>query len=116
MATHSIPRNVKGEGRILFIFTAKSLIFSAVGLGVGLLINAMFSFIVKSFYVKLAIDILFAGIGYAIATLKVPDSPRFEITKKAGGEKIDEVILRAIKFKLQKKRIYVYTKEEKNYE
>ena len=30
MATYEIPRNVKGESRILFIFTTKSLIYSAV--------------------------------------------------------------------------------------
>ncbi|MDO5556010.1 MAG: hypothetical protein Q4G09_05125 [Clostridia bacterium] len=28
MATHQIPRNVSGEGRILFIFSTKALIYS----------------------------------------------------------------------------------------
>lgn len=114
MATHNIPRDVKGEGRILFIFTTKSLIFAVVGLIIGLLITSIFSFIVKAFYIKLIIDVLFAAIGYGIATLKIPESSRFEITRKNGGERIDDVILRAIKFKAQKRRIYVYTKEEKN--
>lgn len=114
MATHSIPRDVKGEGRIVFIFTTRSLIFSAIGLVIGLLVSSLIGIIFPQFYVKLIICLTFAAIGYAMATLKIPDSPRFEITKKAGGERIDEIIIRAIKFKLQKRRIYVYTKEEKN--
>lgn len=52
-------------------------------------------------------------IGFAISTFKIPESNNFELTKKAGGESIDEVIIRAIKFKRKKNRIYVYTKEEK---
>ena len=31
MGTYNVPRNVKGEGRILFIFTTKSLIYSSRG-------------------------------------------------------------------------------------
>ena len=31
MGTHMIPRNTKGENRILFIFSTKALIFTAVG-------------------------------------------------------------------------------------
>lgn len=30
MGTYYIPRNVKGEGRILFIFSGKSMIYTAV--------------------------------------------------------------------------------------
>lgn len=30
---YQIPRNVKGEGRILFIFSTKALIYSGVGAG-----------------------------------------------------------------------------------
>ena len=43
----------------------------------------------------------------------MPETNSFEITRKTGGERIDDVILRAIKFKMKKNRIYVYTKEEK---
>ena len=82
MATHNIPRDVKGEGRILFIFTTKSLIFAVGGLVIGLLISTLFSFMIKSFYIKLIIDVLFAARGYGIAMLKVPESNRFEITRK----------------------------------
>lgn len=31
MGTYNIPRNVKGEGRILFVFSGKSLIYTVVG-------------------------------------------------------------------------------------
>ena len=43
----------------------------------------------------------------------MPDSPAFEITRKASGANIDEAILRYIKFKQKKNRIYLYTKEGK---
>ena len=54
----------------------------------------------------------FGLIGFVIGTFKMPESANFEITKKTGGENIDEVILKAIKFKNKKNRIYLYTKEE----
>ena len=113
MAIHSIPRNLKGENRILIIFSTKALIYTVIGAIVGLGINTLlFSIIKASIYIKLAVLLFFAGIGFCIATLKMPDSGNFEITRKTGGEKIDEVIIRAIKFKLRKNRIYLYTKEE----
>ena len=31
MGTHMIPRDTKGEGRILFIFSTKAMIFTAIG-------------------------------------------------------------------------------------
>lgn len=58
--------------------------------------------------------ILFALIGFVIGTFKVPDSNTFEVTRKASGANIDEVIVRYIKFKQKKNRIYLYTKEGKN--
>ena len=42
----------------------------------------------------------------------MPDSKRFKITEKTGGEAIDDVIKRWFKFKMQKNKIYVYLKEE----
>lgn len=38
MGTYNLPRNVKGEGRILFVFTGKSLIYSVIAGGVGWLV------------------------------------------------------------------------------
>lgn len=64
-------------------------------------------------YVGIGITALLAVIGFVIATFKIPESATFEVTRKAGGEPIDEVIIRAIKFKQKKKRIYLYAKEGK---
>ena len=35
MGTYNLPRDVKGEGRILFIFTGKSMLYTAIGATVG---------------------------------------------------------------------------------
>ena len=43
MGTYYIPRNYKGETRILYIFTTKSLITTAIGDGVGALFFGLFS-------------------------------------------------------------------------
>ena len=37
MGTYYIPRNYRGESRILYIFTVKSLISTVIGAMVGLL-------------------------------------------------------------------------------
>lgn len=111
MGPYYIPRNVKDEGRILFIFTGKSMIYTAIGAAIGF----VFNLIISAFGVKLVgliVIALFALIGFAIGTFKVPDIGAFAFTKKVGGEAIDDVILRAIKFKKNKNRIYVYDKEE----
>ena len=63
--------------------------------------------------IGIAITLLCALIGYAIGMFKVPESNGLQITKKVGGENIDDAIKRYIKFKMNKKKIYVYTKEEK---
>lgn len=111
MQTYEIPRNYKGEGRILYIFSTKGLIYTSVGAGVGLI----FYFILKMLgfsMVGLIITLIFAAIGFAIGTLKVPESNAFEITKKTGGENIDDVILRWIRFKKNGNKIYIYKAEE----
>ena len=36
MGTYMIPRNTKGEGRILFIFSTKALIYTVVGGLIGM--------------------------------------------------------------------------------
>lgn len=113
MGTYNLPRNVKGEGRILFIFTGKSLIYAVVAGGVGLL----FYFILSLFKLNMIgfmIVAIFALIGFVIGTFKMPDISKFEFTKKTGGENIDDIIKRAIKFKTKGKKIYIYKEEEKN--
>ena len=112
MGTYNLPRNVKGEGRILFIFSTKGLITTCIGGAVGLLFYFMFSALGLNI-VGIIVTLIFAAIGYAIGMLKVPNTNGMEITRKTGGENIDDVIKRYIKFKTNKKKYYVYTKEEK---
>lgn len=112
MGTYNIPRNVKGEGRILFVFSTKSLITTCIGGVIGFFIYFIFN-LIRLGMIGMIIMAIFALIGYAIGMFKVPESAGLEITRKTGGENIDDVIKRYIKFKKNDKKIYVYTKEEK---
>ena len=111
MQTYEIPRNYKGEGRILYIFSTKGLIYTTVGAGIGLIFYFIFKMLGFSM-VGLIITVIFAAIGFAIGTLKVPETNSFEIAKKTGGENIDDVIMRWFKFRKNGKKIYVYKLEE----
>ena len=117
MSSYNIPRNVKGEGRILFVFSTKALIYTSIGAVVGSIFYFIFSLINMSTIGVLFI-LLFGLIGFVIATFKVPDTTVFEFTKKTGGENIDDVIKRYVKFKLQKGKIYIFDKDrtEEKYE
>jgi len=111
MGTYYIPRNYKGESRILYIFTVKSLITTAIGGAVG----SVFFLILSAAGLKLPGVIamaLFAVIGWAVGALNIPTVVAIPITKKIGGEPLGEIILRYIKFRKNRK-IYTYTKEEK---
>ena len=112
MGTYNLPRSVKGEGRILFIFSTKGLITTSIGGAVGLFFYAIFSSLGLRI-VGIIVTLLFAAVGYARGMVKVPNTNSMEITIKTGGENIDDVIKRYIKFKSNKKKYYVYTKEEK---
>lgn len=107
MQSYYLPREYKGEGKILYIFSVKSLIYTGIGASIGFVINMFFKMLgISKAFIPLLL--IFGGIGYAIGTLKMPDSSNFEITKKTGGEKIDEVILRWFKFKMKHGKIYLY--------
>ena len=111
MGTYNIPRNVKGEGRILFIFSTKSMIYTAVGGVVGLPFHLLFSALDLTI-VGLIIIAIFALIGFIIGTFKIPQIGILKFTKTVAGQNIDDVIKRAIKFKRSGSKIYLYTKEE----
>lgn len=113
MGTYNLPRSVKGEGRILFIFTGKSMIYTVVAGGIGLIFYYIFSLFNAS-VIGIGITVALAAIGFLIGTLKVPDIDKLEFTKKTGGENVDDIIKRAIKFKLKGKKIYIYKEEEKD--
>ena len=112
MGTYMIPRNTKGEGRILFIFSTKALIYSGIGALIGGIFYIIFNLLGLTL-VGIAVVVVFALIGFVIGTFKVPNIERFEFSRKTGGENIDDVIKRAVKFKMKKEKLYVYTKEEK---
>lgn len=111
MKSYYIPRNYKGEGRILYIFSTKAIIYTAVGVGIGLIFYFLFNLIGLTM-----IGIIIAGflglVGFCVATFKVPDMKNFELTKKTGGEKIDDIIKRWILFKKNNNKIYVYMNED----
>ncbi|MCI8641737.1 MAG: hypothetical protein HFJ59_07750 [Clostridia bacterium] len=111
MQTHEIPRNYKGEGRILYIFSTKGLIYTAVGTGFGLIFYFIFKTLGFSM-IGIISTLICGAIGYAVGTLKVPENSSLEISKKAGGESIDDVIKRWIKFKKNGNRVYIYKIEE----
>ena len=110
MGTYYIPRNVKGETRILYIFTIKSLITTAAGGMIGFI----FYFILNMFGLStpgIIVMAVLALLGYGIGMIKIPDLPGIPFTKKIGGEPISEIIIRYIKFKKNRK-IYTYEKKE----
>ena len=108
---YNIPRDYKGESKILFIFSRKAFMYTAGGGFIGILIFYLMKLInVK--YVGAICIVLFAFIGFALGTFKIPDIKTFKITQKTGGEYIDQVLLRWFKFKRSKNKIYVYKKEE----
>ncbi len=111
MGTYYIPRNLKGETRIFYIFTVKSLISTVCGILFGLIFLLIFN-IIGLKMVGIIITAVFALIGYGIGAFKIPTISGIQVTKKIGGEPLSEIIARWIKFKKNKK-MYVYTKEEK---
>ena len=111
MGTYYIPRNVKGEGRILFIFSKKALIYTTIGAGIGLLFYFIFASLLGWIWVGIGAVVLFAAVGFGIGTFKIPNINKFELTRQTGGENIDDIILRAIQFK-RKKKIYINEEED----
>ena len=112
MGTYYIPRNYRGETRILYIFTVKSLISTAI----GAIIGAVFLFIFKSLnmtFVGIVLLVLFALIGFIAGAIKIPTIVAIPVTKKIGGEPIYEIVLRYLKYK-KKRKLYIYSKDVAN--
>ncbi len=110
MGTYYIPRNYKGETRILYIFTMKSLLTSVVGAMIGSLFFLLFS-VLQMQVVGIVIMVVFVLIGFCVGAFKIPTIVAFPVTKKIGGESVGGIVLRYIKYKKTKK-IYIYTDEE----
>lgn len=111
MGSYYIPsNNLKGESRILYIFTAKSLIFTAVGGFIGLIFYFIFGVILGISILGYISIALFALIGFGIATIKIPAGGNSKLSKNVGGDSIDDIIKRYILFKKSKK-VYTYAIE-----
>lgn len=110
MGTYTIPRNYKGETRILYIFTTKSLITTAVGALLGSIFLLIFM-MCNMKTVGVVVMAVFALIGWMVGAIKIPTIAALPITKKIGGEPLGEIVIRYFKFKKTRK-IYTYTKEE----
>ena len=80
---YNIPRNYKGEGKILYIFSTKGLIYTAIGIAIGLLFFYIFRLIGMS-TVGFVVMAVFGVIGFAIATFKIRDTKKFDFTTKTG--------------------------------
>ncbi len=112
MGSYYIPSNkLKGEGRILYIFTTKSLIYTAIGGMIGLIFYAIFGMFGLG-TVGLVITAILALIGYGIGTIKFPSTGNGKIAKNIGGDSIDQVIMNYIKFNKNKK-LYTYSVNRK---
>lgn len=108
MGTYYIPRNLRGETRILYIFTVKSLITTAIG---GILVGGPLFLLIGMALGQKTIGFIVMGvcavIGWAIGAIKIPTVAGLPFTKNIGGESLDEIIRRYVKFKASKK-LYTY--------
>lgn len=120
MGTYYIPRNLRGETRILYIFTVKSLITTGIGALFGSIFLLIFGVFLNQMVIGAILMGIFAVIGWAVGAIKIPTLSGINFTKNVGGESLDEIITRYVKFKMNKK-LYTYvttnsnvdTKEEK---
>lgn len=120
MGMYEIPRNTKGEGRILYIFSTKALIYTVAGILLGIVFRWLLNLIgsVATFAagvlngIGIAFIILFALIGFALGTFKVPQMDKFEITRKAAGINLDTVVKEYIKFHFKKDKYYTYNTKD----
>lgn len=110
---YNIPRNTKGEGRFLYIFSAKALLVTGIFLAIGYVLGYIIGLIISMGNLRLILAVVFGVIGFVITSFKIPDSNNFELTRKAGGEYIDQIVIRYFKFKMKKNKIYTFFTEEK---
>ena len=110
MSTHYIPKDLKGETRILVIFSVKSLITTAIFGAIGLIFYFIFK-LLKMSTLGFIFLILFALFGYAFGTIKIPKITGLKFTKNIEGDSMDDIFLRYLKFKSNRK-IYSFTIED----
>lgn len=110
---YNIPRNTKGEGRFFYVFSTKALIVTATLGGMSFFVFRLIGSLFNFKTLGLIGALIFGFLGFAATTFKIPESNNFELTRKAGGEYIDHIIMRYIKFKAQKNKVYTFFTEEK---
>ena len=106
--SYMIPRDTKGEGRILMIFSKKSFLWTIACAGVGLITIYPICAIFNASIIGMIGILIFGLIGFIIGSAKMPNSQNFEIFRKTGGEDIDEILKRLFNFKKGGKRVYLY--------
>ena len=106
--SYMIPRNTKGEGKILMIFSKKSFLWTIGCATFALCTIYPICSIIKLGLIGLVSVLLFGLIGFIIGSAKMPNSQNFEILRKTGGEDIDEILIRLLKFKKGGKKVYLY--------
>lgn len=111
MQSYEIPRNYRGESRILYIFSKKALIYTCIGAAIGLIFLFIFRMIGMTI-VGAIITAILAVLGFCIGTMKVPEIKFLDVTSKTSGQNIDDVIIRWLKFKKNGNKIYIYKPEE----
>lgn len=120
MGMYEIPRNTKGEGRILYIFSTKALIYTVAGFLIGFIFKWILGLLGNVATgaagvlngIGIALIILFVIIGFILGTFKVPQMDKFEITRKAAGVNLDTVVKEYIKFSLKKDKYYTYNTKD----
>jgi len=111
--TYTVPRSAKGESRILYIFTLKSLATTIGFAAIGLIVYFIIKLFIKANLVTMLICIIPMGvIGYFVGAAKIPDSPFMGPLQKAGGENVSDILLRLITFR-SKRKIYMYNIDRK---
>ena len=106
--SYMIPRDTKGEGKILMIFSKKSFIGTIIAASIALFTIYPICAILGASLVGIISVLIFGLIGFCITSFKMPNSSNFEILRKTGGEDIDDILLRLLKFKKGGKKVYSY--------
>ncbi len=92
------------------IFTARSLIYTCATGALGLVFFYLFMTLGMPI-IGILITVGFAAVGFSIGTFKIPENSNIEFFRKAGGERIDEAIIKWYKFKKKRNVIYTYTED-----
>lgn len=95
------------------IFSTKALILTVAMALLGLIVYGIFKMLGLKI-VGIVFLVIFSVIGFVVGTCKMPQIDSIKVARETAGENLDDIIKRAIKFKLKRNRIYVYAKEEKN--